>query len=659
MRNKIFPTLLIFSLLIPYLASAQSEKRILKRWDEIQNEIKNPLNISSNNLTCPMVTFEQEEQDCLKLICPVSDENPTAIKMLSNVENESQKLIAEVTTKIHQKLQTKVQDSIKQQLESIDNLRMALKSGDTKVQKNFQSFHNLMFLIHVVGKAQMKEGSTIDNIQLDYEKTQMNIPALLKENDENWLTKAVNGFYKMPQMIDILTISSDSLDHVYRRKYPGVSFADAIKKEATELKVQTNTLYQKVFKGMGFDQTSFDKYFDTKLADDIISGKRSDEAAYEKFFTTARMTSLMANLWSSPEKYPWFTKRETASLSEIVNISDILKRLDQAEALLKNQAKVAELTSNDELDCIAKYAQNITALPTKDQIKKAKEDAKHVLDNLKEKVFTKFSTHTAEMLNSCFEDVEVILPQDKFSFEEDFYKNLDLSLDGGANVSLISDETKKQFSLIDVYSYFDKDWTAESGTRDALTFCADKFSMNFVDDRAITNTKVFYASWSTVKYPNFGKSIMAHEMGHIMEACLMSGGASSSSFKDYIDIENCLAKKHPEANPKFTQRLTIDTLDQGKIVKQSFAMKQFNQEDLADLVSSTAFPEFNVGCGLLGIAGDEKFSVFNTNAEDVHSSNIFRALHAEYVRKGKLPNACNETLAKAGIKTDFSSCWKK
>ncbi len=223
----------------------------------------------------------------------------------------------------------------------------------------------------------------------------------------------------------------------------------------------------------------------------------------------------------------------------------------------------------------------------------------------------------------------------------------------------LSDAGKKQIALLEVYEYYGKDWSAENTIKPKLGFCSQRYNLPFIDDRANQQTEVFYASWVSVRYPNFGKAVMAHEMGHILDAFLKAGDASHVSFQKYIETNKCITARHPEADSKQSIIYTVNTKGpMGERVKEELQVALYNSEDFADLISAMAFPKINLACGLMfGGEQDPNLSIVNSSSGDPHSSALFRALNMNGIANDSLPEVCQNALAAIGVKTDFSSCF--
>lgn len=253
--------------------------------------------------------------------------------------------------------------------------------------------------------------------------------------------------------------------------------------------------------------------------------------------------------------------------------------------------------------------------------------------------------------------MDAIFPLDRDSFAADFLKSLHRDTASTLDPDL-SSANNKQSALLGVYTYYGKDWSAENTFGPTLGFCTNRYNLPFIDDRANQQTEVFYASWVSVRYPDFGKAVMSHEMGHIVDSFLRGGDASHSSFQNFIKAQNCLAAKHPEADPKQSVTYAVNTKGPtGETTKNTLQMAQYNAEDFADQISAIVFPDINLACGLaFGGEPDSNQSIVNSSAADTHSSAFFRSLSINGAANGSLPKVCQDALASAGVKTDFSSC---
>ncbi|MNK82941.1 hypothetical protein D3C87_1027320 [compost metagenome] len=136
-------------------------------------------------------------------------------------------------------------------------------------------------------------------------------------------------------------------------------------------------------------------------------------------------------------------------------------------------------------------------------------------------------------------------------------------------------------------------------------------------------------SWMTVRYPKYGISVLAHEIGHVIF-------------------------KHSK---QFSQQMTC--------IKEQNGSDKYTAEDFADLLAIKAEKNLedmgvdlrdkkgNVGCLFASARIGEGLT--NTTPEDNHSSHLFRALKFALYRKQELPASC-QALARSEKSNVLTSC---
>ncbi|MGZ3774829.1 MAG: hypothetical protein ACXVCY_12145 [Pseudobdellovibrionaceae bacterium] len=140
----------------------------------------------------------------------------------------------------------------------------------------------------------------------------------------------------------------------------------------------------------------------------------------------------------------------------------------------------------------------------------------------------------------------------------------------------------------------------------------DKLADLNISDFAHTINGGIKVSWFSVKYPAYGVTILAHEFGHII-----------SKFSNaFSKQKKCLAEK--QGSPKYSEEDFADFIG-GKVSLQ-----------LQNIIPNQG----NFGC-VASLSG-QKNSLVNSSTDDVHSSNLYRALQISLLRKESIPESCQE-----------------
>ena len=224
-----------------------------------------------------------------------------------------------------------------------------------------------------------------------------------------------------------------------------------------------------------------------------------------------------------------------------------------------------------------------------------------------------------------------------------------------AGIAKIVQETRFYFppSQLEVQAkYSDVIRALRAGDEDALgNLCKlQEGRGRLVGDFAALATGEVQVSAQSVKYEEFGREVLSHELGHRVSGALRSGTLPASCEKIYKNARICLSKKHEsEANVKIIPL---------KIGHSEIKVSDDGEEDWADLIS---------GLASQGRPADTWCAAFKTkplpmayspfsSPGDIHSGMMFRLLHLRNVQMGSLPAECQKMLSQANDNVDFSSC---
>jgi hypothetical protein len=178
--------------------------------------------------------------------------------------------------------------------------------------------------------------------------------------------------------------------------------------------------------------------------------------------------------------------------------------------------------------------------------------------------------------------------------------------------------------------------------------CANLQPSGF-SDNALTSLGKISLSWPTIRYPEIGAAVIAHEIGHVISAAVAN--APTSSFQQ---ARQCTVMRHlTPSNPVFAENTDY--------VEEDWA-DTFAAHVVQQLNDSTPATGKNFAClfmtksgGAFG-AANEPLRLDNGAEADRHSSNLFRAMQLR-VEVASLPQSC-EALAKSQGYHHFNRCGK-
>ncbi|RYY38515.1 hypothetical protein EON62_00395 [archaeon] len=158
-------------------------------------------------------------------------------------------------------------------------------------------------------------------------------------------------------------------------------------------------------------------------------------------------------------------------------------------------------------------------------------------------------------------------------------------------------------------------------------------------DATTYDGKTFIAGPLPIKHEN-QDGFTYHELAHKLAIFLKY--QSSCDKVATTKVSNCLSGLHPEL-------ATDEKL-------------KYDEEDWADLLSARVNETTHAACVYSTRTKKEEYksySLRNSNAADSHSSPLFRLLHIQYLRSGKIPQQCVAALSARGERTQFTNCLAK
>ena len=259
--------------------------------------------------------------------------------------------------------------------------------------------------------------------------------------------------------------------------------------------------------------------------------------------------------------------------------------------------------------CRASYAYAIGSAPTSGQNQKALKMADGARQSVIDHVLPSYSTLSGRRLRDLLRSVRFILPPTREQAKQDYLDQIKTYAE--RTPELLNDDNPLQ------------------------SFCfAREFSARALRDETLPTTDRVFVSVESVLYPDIGRQILAHEMGHQISAEFKRKNLSAESTQIYDRTRKCLADQHRfEEGPP----------------------DRFVEEDHADLISARAFPNSQVETWCMAQGGKHSFEL-NASKEDPHSGFLFRLLHMHQIAFGSLPPTCLDALREAGQNVQFHDC---
>ncbi len=243
------------------------------------------------------------------------------------------------------------------------------------------------------------------------------------------------------------------------------------------------------------------------------------------------------------------------------------------------------------------------------------------------------STETNAKVTPKIDQVQFALPTDKETFVKDFHDGL------SKRINDLKEKLKTPVSPQAAMMYYattDNGISVETTYSDANLFCGN-YQISYVSDHTVTSAGRIGVSWFSVRNPQVGQGIVAHELGHVAFAAIENGaGISRQSAEGFQKTRACLSSNHGPQDP--------------------FGGALYNNEDFADLVSfKSVGGGTKMACGLIAQNNDsyvvEGLAPNLELGPDVHSTGAYRSLHGYMTENpGKqIPSACAQIAEGLGI----------
>jgi hypothetical protein len=315
------------------------------------------------------------------------------------------------------------------------------------------------------------------------------------------------------------------------------------------------------------------------------------------------------------------------------------------EALINGQDKESFVDF-----CVQNIAFQAQSFPSRVERLALIDGIRNTKENIKRRVLGSFSRETRGGVSRAIDSTEVAVPPAR----EDYLERMKgiLSEKRGVHNAL---GPMDSLSASIHYSQF-------NGSSLARNLCSLPF---YVDDGASALTTpvegvrgqkdqhhlVSIGNHFCEGYHQFGEHVFAHELGHVVSKHVQEF-ASRESKKALKNSMDCLNTNQSGGSvEKFFGFIGGDELAHG--------LKE--EEDFADLFAFLTIPTsqnpkcsfFNNGQPVSGMVN----SIYSSD-ETPHSSDLYRLLHGEVAKNGRIPDACRVDLQANGQEFREKNCWK-
>lgn len=543
--------------------------------------------------------------------------------------------------------------------EKYDKLKKLIESNDYNVPDELKHIHRLGFAIGLSGLLSFDDSYNIEGIDQELLYESAYIPTA---REQRWL---VNSLKELGREENFSEIYSDSTGYL-KKKYPKDSIKDAVYKLAQKIQDDVAKFKEKnkVLLSKAPAIINYLGEFDS-VARAIKKKGEVNPTDITEVLIESEMINKTIPAIESPEKFPILNSNRNINLNNIITKVGIKKKIFEATSSRKK--------SNDKFRAEQAIEACYTTLIMKDFLPSIKQrdelfkKIKTLQDKISKNYLTRFSSETKESLIDEINGLKFTIPDTPEVYESTLMDKIngfiDEHRDEVSTFRSASDEGKKQVALLNVYGFIDVE-EAPTLISDLEDYCENRGVTSIISDQNETAEKEVNIGWQSFKFDFDG--LIVHEIGHSIYHVLKDGVPSSVSFKKFKNNVDCLNSMHPEVGASSHIRETVQ-LSNG--ARSSFKEGRYSDEDFADMFSSFMTKDMDFKPFSCSFLKQNRLPTSNGYVKrfipsslerkiktDPHSSDFFRLLHLEKIKKGHIPSTCSKHLEQTSTIFPIKDC---
>lgn len=302
--------------------------------------------------------------------------------------------------------------------------------------------------------------------------------------------------------------------------------------------------------------------------------------------------------------------------------------------------------------CMQTIAATASSLPTASQIAGFQKRVPEIRRNLKRSLAGKFSSHSAGLINSYVDNVQITPPPAKDSYIRNALAELRSRTSANRESLALMDKDPTSAALR--ISIEDPDRGDDFPS--TLGNICSRISFQPVRDATVTSLGAAYAGSESVRLADFGRGVTSHEIGHgIGHLFEKQPNMSGESRKKYEGVASCLAEMHK----KYFDRAETINPNLPEDQRDPRPRDAYVNEDFADATAAPTSAKPNFACYLLARADDVRWDMFDPmdmkkDLKGSHSSELMRVLHVETASGRPLAPQCKQWLEQNSF--DIKKC---
>jgi hypothetical protein len=561
------------------------------------------------------------KDECSRQICgePNQTADPSDI-IYGSIKNskEAEQLLEEVHSELNQIFDLKIE--FEQKKMARIQSKLASFQG-LKLSQKYKIMYNLMWTTSFLGQeSNYLQGSHPRDFSIDDRQFLKATPAFSSSDRDN-MKEFLLDLLNSTEFANRVFISDVGLKDYLKIEYPEMSMGRAqivFANKVIESIVSVQNLFPEI--NLKVPEELRQLQSGAHPTPEII--RESSQAIMISYY--ARMLAQESSLYA---------KRE-------INIKDILNSV-QAHQTLENSVKSLNNLSNVTAarekgfgDCRQALTRTLLAAPSLEEIAAAKEMIPLIKAAVLKTTEKMPSTNLIQKaLSNRLHEMHFNFPADRAemrsSIKAAIQRDLNVNRAALTNLPRLTDESLLLgLSISDLHPDFDY------GT--AVSKNCEIYSPQTMSDKSIDQTSAISLSWQSVRFPNIGAGVLAHELGHVVSHVFST--LSEQQQARYRSIRSCENARHQ------AEEMTIPD--------------QFNEEDFADTIAARTISEIenqslktgNFGCALLGKSKDRWGTQLGLSmklplqSKDSHSAGLYRTLQIQINMGRPLPTACQSII---------------
>lgn len=611
--------------------------------------------VNESKQSCESST-ERDFSACLADICGPKDIFQSSKDVFNSLANAPATTNGKFTP-LKKNIEEYYSKNIKNSKQSLLLLKKNLEENKIELTPELVQLHKLMELMPLMSQldyTEVMEEQVILGAQLkttlNGEKLETALTNLIGEDKAKRLKAPFMEMMANPNIQKIFYGFSLGWSLYKEQAYPGKNL-----KELIDFQNQEN---DKIFKEFAVKNPGLLKLLITQeiVKTDIIERVKAEENPSEEllgqYFNSVLILGMVKDYLITGQ--PQFNQFQPKNIYDIYGKQELNQQIDEKlEKLNQLTSQSPEIQQNVQ-HCQAIYEKSQAGLPTaseRDNFLKTIESYKL---NFKTKILGKLSPHSASLLAPSISKINFDVPSSKESHAELMTAEFKDLIRQNDNYQLLLQNSSpnealsySQLSIHDVINQTHEQFTGE------LSEICDEYELGNLEDHSIQiGSGKIKVSWLTLKVPEIGKGIIAHELGHALSSIIQETTISGTSADTFSTARLCLNAGFPQLG-----------MQEEYVNDKTYETNMFVEENWADVISSRFVEptDKNFACFLVDKTdeGEYNSNVFlPQDEEDTHSPNLYRILKVEYLKKKKLPASCSGLLSAEETATIERDCYK-